>query len=338
MRQPSEQRDPRTIADWSTPQWREGAIGWADGRLAEVGVRRVGEVAQPRVRAWATVLRIPTTAGVVWLKAASHDTDFEVRIYPLLARVAPEHVLHPIAADAERGWLLLPDAGPSLSSIDADRYLGILERVLPRYAELQLALMPHVDALLGDGVFDARPERGRELFEAAAAAVRPAAVGEHREAFGAALRRREAFASWAQRLAESPVPPSLDHQDLHAGNILIPPDDLQGPTRFYDWGDSVVAHPFASMLLGLGWVRALLRSEDDDARLLRLRDAYLEPFALFGSRADLVESLELACRVGKAARTLTWARAAALDDIGGFELAPLQSFTGIARRSYLSPF
>jgi hypothetical protein len=330
--------EPRTISEWVTPGWKELAVAWVDERLGEAGASRTGEAAQPRIRAWATVLRIPTTAGTMWLKAASRSTDFEVRLYPLLARVAPEHVLHPIAVEPTRGWVLLPDAGDSLASLEPTEYLGILERVLPQYGELQVTLMPHVVDMLGLGVADMRAECALERFDEAAVAVRDAAVGEHVEVLERTLRFRETFGKWAHELANSPVPASLDHNDLHAGNILIPPAAVESRTRFYDWGDSVVAHPFSSMLLGLGWVRALLETGDHDPRLSRLRDAYLEPFSHLGSHSELVESLELACRVGKAARSLIWARAAAMDDVSGFELAPLLSFTGISDSSYLSAF
>ncbi len=57
---------------------------------------------------------------------------------------------------------------------------------------------------------------------------------------------RPTYRGWCERLAASPVPASIDHNDLHAWNILA-------GERFYDWGDAVVAHPFASMLGGLGF-------------------------------------------------------------------------------------
>ena len=45
-----------------------------------------------------------------------------------------------------------------------------------------------------------------------------------------------------------------------------------------------------------------------DSARERLRDAYLEPFGDLAPHEELVESLELACRVGKIARALTWHR------------------------------
>ena len=108
---------------------------------------------------------------------------------------------------------------------------------------------------------------------------------------------RDSVVRWCDRLAGGVVPASIDHNDLHAWNILGEPAD----PRFYDWGDGVLAHPFASML-ALGWVPM-----SDSART-RLRDAYLAPFSDLAPHEELVESLELACRVGKIARALTWHR------------------------------
>ena len=51
------------------------------------------------------------------------------------------------------------------------------------------------------------------------------------------------------------------------------------------------------------------RAGFDDPRFLRARDAYLEVFADLAPRAELVETLELACHVAKIARALTWDRA-----------------------------
>jgi pimeloyl-ACP methyl ester carboxylesterase len=44
-------------------------------------------------------------------------------------------------------------------------------------------------------------------------------------------------------------------------------------------------------------------------QILRLRDSYLDVFSDLAPHAELVEALELACRVGKIARALTWNRA-----------------------------
>ena len=88
------------VAAWESAGWRVEALAWLDDRLSAAGIARLGDVEQPRVRPWATVLRAPTTIGTVWLKASAPWTAYEVGIYDVLGAVAPDRVLTPIATDA----------------------------------------------------------------------------------------------------------------------------------------------------------------------------------------------------------------------------------------------
>ena len=312
------------VATWSSAAWRDGAAAWIDARLAVAGLERIGELEQPRVRPWATVLRVPTSGGLAWMKAAGPATAFEAGLYALLADVAPERVLTPIAVDAERGWLLLPDGGATLG----DRMAGeaqvlALADALVLYGRLQRDLMPHADALLALGVADMRPAAMPDRFAQALAAVGDggaglaAMTGEVRE--------------WCARLERSAIPASLDHNDLHPFNVLA-----EG-LRFYDWGDSVVAHPFAAALVPLGVIRGGL----DEHGFTAARDAYLAVFSDLAPHAELVETLELACRVAKIARALIWDRALLTAREQGEETpaewatAPLETLASIRDESYL---
>jgi hypothetical protein len=99
---------------WSSAAWREAALAWVREHVVPTGA-----VEQTSLRPWATVLRVPTADGPVWMKAAAPSTAFEVPLYGVLASTVPERVLTPIAVDVERSWLLLPDGGPSLGEQDA---------------------------------------------------------------------------------------------------------------------------------------------------------------------------------------------------------------------------
>jgi aminoglycoside phosphotransferase (APT) family kinase protein len=273
------------------------------------------------------------------LKAAGATTAFEVPLYDLLRRVAPDHVLNPIAADLDRGWVLLPDGGPSLgATLNGGELADALTRALPEYAQFQRNLAPRADELVAMGLADMRPEVMPRRFEEAVAAVADY-VGRHgtaadRETLVRVDGLRETYASWCERLALAPGTPSLDHNDLHPWNILVGTD---GHARFYDFGDAVVAHPFSSMLLGLGWFPLRLGIEPEEPAFLHARDAYLEVFSDLAPRAELVDALELACRVGKVARALTWERATReLADEGGEHAdAPLETMGSLLDDSYL---
>ena len=303
------------VAVWSSAAWRERAVGWLDERLLEADIERTGEASPPRVRPWAVVLSAPSTAGRVWLKAAAPRTAFEVGLYLVLHRVGRDRVLAPLAVDPDRGWILLPDGGPSLGErLDGDALTDALETALPQYARLQRELAPHTDEMLAAGVQDMRPDRMPERFDQALAVADRYVAGHGTDGDREALARLDALrptvARWCARLAAAPGPASVDHNDLHPQNILFDAAGGLDPARFYDWGDAVLAHPFASLLYALGAVQGdALGVDVQHPATRRMRDAYLGEFADLGDPDELVETVALACRVGVIARALTWDRA-----------------------------
>ena len=320
---------------WGSAAWRALAVEWIDERLAAAGRRRTGPVEQPHLRPWATVLRVPADGGTVWMKAAGPGTAFEVGLLDLLARQVPDRVLVPLATDPGRGWMLLPDGGPSLGErLDGEALADELVDALVAYGRLQRDLAPHADEMLALGVADMRPAAMPERYAEAVAATGTA--GSPVGSMGATVDR------WCAELGRSPVPASLDHNDLHPWNVLGGTGGTRGAHRFYDWGDAVVAHPFAAMLVPLQFVRDLLGADLDDPRYLRARDAYLAVFADHGTPAELAPTLEVACRVAKIARTLTWDRAvrAAREDgqpvDADWATAPRETLATLPAASYLT--
>jgi hypothetical protein len=329
---------------WASVHWRELAVSWLDEQLGSAGIRRTGDVEQPHLRPWATVLTAPTTEGAVWLKATGPGTAFEVGLYELLSRIVPKAVLAPIAVDVPRGWVVLPDGGPPLG----DRVAGAdlvdaLAAILPRYGQLQRDLIPAAERALAVGVADMRPGRMPGRFDEAIEAVGPYERRGRDPSDSEAIRQitvmRDTYESWCHRLSTSPGSASIDHNDLHPWNMLVANLDRPGDVRFYDWGDAVVAHPFASLLVPLGWTQDRLKVRLHSPELLRIRDAYLEVFSDLAPHGELVGTLELACRVGKVARALTWQRSVQEsdpDEIDEFYAsAPLRCLRSLLDDSYL---
>jgi aminoglycoside phosphotransferase (APT) family kinase protein len=95
------------------------------------------------------------------------------------------------------------------------------------------------------------------------------------------------------------VPRSLQHNDLHAGNVLADGE------RFFDWGDAYVGHPFEVLYVTLGRAEQAYGPQALD----RLRDAYLEPWAPYGTRAQLLREARLAAVTARVGLALSWRRA-----------------------------
>jgi len=287
--------------------WQAEALAWVDDQLARLGWRRTGKVEQPHVRPWSTVMAIPTSAGTAWFKAAGPGTAYEARLLQALTTWGTPMLLVPLAVDPERAWLLLPDGGTRLrdhvhGGAGVDEWL----RILPAYAVLQRQLAPRAEALLALGLPDLRPAAMPNLF---AVLIEDPTSGLTEPDRVRLRERLPAYAEWCAGLAASGIGPSLQHDDLHDGNVFVGRGRRgAGGDRIFDWGDAVVAHPFGTLLATLRSI-ASRDSTLDRAGLLRLRDAYLEPWTADQPRTALNETVQTALRVGAVGRAFAWKRA-----------------------------
>ncbi len=299
--------DPRL--PWTQAAWLARAHAWIRARLGELGLAQAGEIEQPHVRWWSTVLRVPTSDGDLWFKANAPPHAFEARLLAILERVRPGHVPELVAHDPVLGWLLMRDGGERLRElIRSPADLHHWETLLPEYAELQLALARHAEDLLAAGVPDERlavlPAHVEGLLQDREACMVGRQDGITPEEHDRLRALVPEFASRCDRLAAGGIPETIQHDDLHDGNVFV----RDGRHLFFDWGDSCISHPFHTLVVTMrALVRRLGLTPGGD-EVLRLRDAYLEPFASHGSREELLEAVGLAHFTGTAARSLNWHR------------------------------
>ncbi|HEY4020514.1 MAG TPA: phosphotransferase [Pseudonocardiaceae bacterium] len=289
---------------WGDPDWRERALVWVRDRVAAHGATVLGRD-EPRLRPWSITMRLRTSQGPVWFKANPPGSRFEPALTKALSRWVPERVLTPLAIDADEGWSLLPDGGTVLREVPgAQADLGAWEELLCQYAVLQRAVAPHVPELLRVGVPDLRASELPARFDqlATAAPVRAqvgASGGITAEQYALLSSARPRLIDWCAELAASPVPATLDHSDLHEGQVFVADN---GRLVFFDWGDAAIGHPFTSLL---PVYRMVARRGPD---LDRLRDAYLEPWTAEYPVGELRAAVEAAVRLGGIARALSWWR------------------------------
>jgi hypothetical protein len=245
---------------------------WIDAELGRLGLERTGDPEEQRSVPWSRVLRVPTGDGAVWFKAVTAELRHEVAVTQAVAARAPDDVLAPLATDAERGYLLFPDGGPTVRAAGTPPWSDVLRR----YARLQTRAVPHAGELLALGAFDRRPQSLPEQYDA---------ILERHPAGDRLRDARPAFRAACARLAL--LPATIDHGDFHDGNVFA-------DGRIFDWGDAAVAHPFFTAVIAL-------QEEPDSSR-----DAFLEPWEELLPRAGLLAQLEDALWVGKVARALSW--------------------------------
>jgi hypothetical protein len=266
---------------WSQPGWRARAQAWIDAHVDAPS----GDAREVKFRPWSAVLRQSTGSGDVYFKANLPALANEPALTRLLHRICPEHVQGVLADEPGEGWMLQADGGPTLGGLlGGTDDLGRLERMLAVYAEVQVRAAEHVDDLLAAGAPDRRLPQLRPLFEGLVRRSRPGL-----------LRLAPRLGDLAAELDAHGLPATIDHSDLHAGNVLAPGDRYV----VFDWHEAAVTHPFFSMLVAT-------RSIGHDHG--RLVGAYLEPWGEYGSPQDLRAALDLALRLGPITRALAWNR------------------------------
>ena len=198
-------------------------------------VTPTGPADDVHVRPWAQAARVPVAGGVVWFKACGPVQAFEPRLTATLHGRHPDLLPEVLAHDHDRGWLLLGDAGRRVADLGNPPEVWL--RALPAYAELQRVEAAHADDHVAHGVPDLRAPALPQLYDELIHRTLPVTVDEQQ----ALAARAEDLHRWCHELADTGVPDTVQHGDLHMYNLFLDGDRV----RVIDWRDSSVGQPFA---------------------------------------------------------------------------------------------
>jgi len=292
---------------WEHPDWLEQATAWIHAQLEAQGTDITGPIEILHQRPWSTLARLSTTSGTVYFKAPAPGSLYEAALTQALARWRPDCTVPVLAVDLDQGWLLTADAGVTLREID--RSAGQVEhwlKVLPLCAELQIEMAARVPELLGLGVPDRRlatlPQLYAQLLEDSDSLRVGLEPGLTPEEYQRLRDLQPRMAGLCEQLANAGLPETLTHEEVHDGNVLV----NDGRYMFIDWSDSSVAHPFFTMLVTIRAAAHRLELAEEGPEMMRLRDAFLEPWTTFATRPTLLVAFRQAYRLGMANRALSW--------------------------------
>ena len=299
-----------------TPASLDEAGEWVGGVLAGRGLVPSGEREPAHVRPWSTAVRFGVVdAEPVWWKANAVGTRHEPALVAVLAGLEPALVPEVLAVDEARAWSLTADAGAALRVVvPVEERWDLWARLLARYAEAQLRVAAHADDVVATGVPLVTPERMPALLRSLVEELSSVAVedgGLDDETRHRLDERAGALDAGFAELGAAGLPSSIQHDDLHGGNVCITAG-AAAVAKVIDWGDASWGFPLGTMLVTLDAIAGNASCAVDDPRVVRVRDAYLEPFTARWERADLVRWTDLARRLGALTRALSW-RAALLD-------------------------
>jgi hypothetical protein len=295
---------------WQNPDWQKQAHDWIRTQAEGNSIQLIGEIEQPHIYHWSTVMRVPSDAGVLFFKATAGETIYEITLTQKLADWFPGDMPEFIALDAARGWMLMRDGGVQLrASIRPTKDIKPWEPVIKRYAELQIGLAEHVDEIIALGVPDHRLPALPALYSQLLADKESLMVGQEKgltpDEFQQLQNLTHRFAGICADLATFGIPASINHGDFHDGNVLV----KDGHITFFDWGDADITHPFVSLRTWFVSMEVVLELDDyapPTPEMTDLLHRYLEGWHKVGSKEEMMKAYIVSRPVASIVKTLAW--------------------------------
>ena len=271
---------PERRAPWALRGWHAGVDAWVENQVSRLGRGAIQNI-EP-IKSWSIscVLKVITESGILYFKATRDLPLFVNEGVTLtnLAKLYPRRVPRPVALAPENGWMLLDDFG---GAPDGDAPLDNQVRLMQDYARLQIDSSQKIKALLTAGCIDRRLDILLSQIEPLLADELSLSLlnfDEREQVKQLAPRLRELLVE----LTSLPIPSTIIHGDLHAGNVIISDDSF----LYFDWTDAAVSHPFFDMIH--------IFTEADETKKSSLQAAYLEIWEQSFSKSDVWRAWQLA--------------------------------------------
>jgi len=318
---------------WQQPDWQAEAKAWIHSALEKNHLQLIGDIEQPHIRPWSTVMTVPTNAGTLYFKASASLFAHETALTDYLARFRPEIFPELVAVDTKRHWMLMRDAGTPLRQfVRTEKSIALWKDVLPLYVNLQKAMAERTTHLLALGVMDRRLARLPAMFENLIADASAMMLDQEESLTSDEYSRLKGygpeFARMCEKLTSFGIPETIHHDDFHDGNIFV---QSNRKIILTDWGESAITHPFFTLVV-------IMRSVDNSFGLdyspesEQVGEMYLQYWTSYASIDELRSIVKLAQRIGYVNRALTWKMS--LDDMP----EELKSEYSIAVPTYLKDF
>jgi hypothetical protein len=294
---------------WQDPDWMRQAHAWIHAETARRSIQITGDIEQPHLYPWSTVLIVPTSDGRLFFKATAPETIYEAALTQKLAEWIPDCMPELVSVDPIRGWMLMRDSGEQLRQfIRPARDVKPWIPVIAQYADVQIKLVDRVSEILDLGIPDYRLALLPSLYSGLLADEESLMIDQEKGLtsgeFQALQEKTSRFQQICSELVAFGIPETLNQCDFHDGNVLI----KHGRVTFFDWGDVGITHPFVSLRTFFVSIEISLQLDEYSftPEMEALLNLYLEPWEKFSSKEQLATAYQLSKPVASIVKALLW--------------------------------
>lgn len=293
------------MRQWESSSWSDSVQDWISRVLSNYGVTQTGPYRRVTLDLAATVLEVPTEAGVLYFKATAPARSHEAEIVAKIAGHSRGHVPSPLAIAPDEGWFLSPGMGSTVTTPAADLPAKHWNRVFSDAAQLQLSLAGAAEDLAEGGVPGLLPNQTAEYLDEALTmqASLPAEHPLHISGADADLLSNglAVVEEAATILAAVEIPMTLQQGTLNPSQVLVPAS-TRAPLMFIGWGAARWSHPFGLIGPAVQELCSMHACEPNQEPVRSMVAAYLEPFTHLAPAAELEEMLAPAALLAYAQR------------------------------------
>jgi hypothetical protein len=294
---------------WQDPNWLKEVHDWIREQTNAHGIKITGEIEQPHMYAWSTVMKIPTDQGLLFFKATAEETIYESALTKKLSEWYPNCMPEFVETETSRGWMLMRDGGEQLrASIRPTKDIQPWNPVIKLFSEVQVGCTERISELLSLGIPDWRLEHLPKLYTQLLAdkdiILLDQPKGLTSEEFQRMQELHPRFVQICDLLAGYGIPETINHGDFHDGNVLIKDNRI----TLFDWGDGCIAHPFISLRTFFVSIEIALELDDYafTPEMQALLNVYFESWEKFASKEKLQEAYLLSRCVASIVKALMW--------------------------------
>jgi aminoglycoside/choline kinase family phosphotransferase len=269
-------------------------IQWAEEYLSSNGFIITGLPEHVRTMPWSSVTRFTTSTGYIYLKQTPPALSLEPVITQILYDRFHASVPIVLATNKELHCFLMKDAGNPLRDLFKSRFQAdLLCLAIKEYTFIQHAAAEHINIFLELGVPDWRLELLPSLYaELISKEDTLIADGMTTDELNTLNKLHPKFLSLCKKLSVCKLPETLDHCDFHDNNILI--ENNTNDITIIDLGETVITHPFFSLISCLRNARFRYSIKETDKTYIQLQDACFKNWINFEKKNNLLSAFSLA--------------------------------------------
>jgi Phosphotransferase enzyme family len=284
---------PKLPIPWTSNGWFDVAEIWIQEQIQSQGLRAIAPIELVKNWALAIILRVPTTEGMIYFKAASPLFAQEAKFTGILAQRYRQNLPEVLATQPDKSWILMREINGELLENQGD--ILHWEAALNQWAKFQILAIEHRPDLIACGWVDlgvkSISKNLDQLLDKLFDNSLRVPWNHGKKLANSELLPLLPFVPKLKKVLEQfqelNIPDTLVHGDLSPRNIYLRDQGFV----YFDWSDTCISHPFFDLM------RFLYEIEKDlpdvaDARS-RIRNAYLEPWTIYAPMEKLVSTFEL---------------------------------------------